>query len=57
MHRKEAGKSSDSNSSRTRSPILAGNRILSFMLSVVYIADVYIYVYVFAFYFVSVCRR
>ena len=57
MHRKEAGKSSDSNSSRTRSPILAGNRILSFMLSVVYIADVYMYVYVFAFYFVSVCRR
>ena len=39
MHRKEAGKSSDSNSSRIRSPILAGNRILSFMLSVVYIAD------------------
>ena len=40
-----------------RSPILAGNRILSFMLSVVYIADVYLYVYVFAFYFESVCRR
>ena len=36
---KVAGKSSDSNSSSMRSPILAGNRILSFMLSVVYIAD------------------
>ena len=39
MHRKVAGKSSDSNSSSMRSPILAGNRMLSFMLSVVYIAD------------------
>ena len=39
MHRKVPGKSSDSNSSSMRSPILAGNRILPFMLSVVYIAD------------------
>ena len=57
MHRKEAGNSSSSNNSRMRSPIMAGNRILSFMLSVVYIADVCMYVYVFAFYFMSVCRR
>ena len=54
MHRKVAGNSSSSYSSRIRSPILAGNRILSFMLSVVYIANVCV---CFAFYFVSVCRR
>ena len=40
MHRKVAGKSSDSNSSSMRSPILVGNRMLSVMLSVVYIVDV-----------------
>ena len=51
MHRKVAGKSSDSNSSSMRSPILAGNRMLSFMLNVVYIV---MYVYAFAFYF-GVC--
>ena len=34
-----------------RSPILAGNRMLSFMLNVVYIV---MYVYAFAFYF-GVC--
>ena len=54
MHRKVAGKSSDSNSSSIRSPILAGNRMMSFMLSVVYIANVCAS---FAFYFMSVCRR
>ena len=54
MHRKVAGKSSDSNSSRIRSPILAGNRILSFVLSVVYIVDVCV---CFCLLFVSVCRR
>ena len=35
MHKKVAGKSRDSNSSSMRSPILARNRMLSFMLSVV----------------------
>ena len=47
MHRKVAGKSSDSNSSSMRSPILAGNRMLSFVLSVVILL---MYVYAFAFY-------
>ena len=54
MHRKVAGKSSDSNSSSMRSPILAGNRMLSFMLSVVYIVDVCVCFFLL---FVSVCRR
>ena len=54
MHRKVVGNSSSSYSSRIRSPILAGNRILSFMLSVVYIGDVCV---PFIVYFVSVCRR
>ena len=46
MHRKVAGKTRDSNSSSMRSPRLARNRMLSFMLSVVYAFAFYLCLFV-----------